>query len=196
MPDWDVHLTDGKDTTLKKCSTGYYDVVVVDSTLEKRDWLDTIKEIRARQIFTPILVISPTYDKRESQLIGLSEGADMCIETPFDISEMVLRIRVLKRRNTNYQSPQISYQGIVLNRPDGKICYGDTSLSVSPIEIEVFRLLTRASTPIHTSLLAEKISEGEDKVVFSAKCLKKKIGLLGCPIKLNIVESKCQLIVA
>ena len=194
MQDWELDLTDGKGTTLQKCSTGYYDVLVMDSTLPASDWLDTIKEIRARQIFTPILVISPTYDERESQLIGLAEGADMCIETPFDIKEMVLRIRVLKRRNTNYQSPTIQYQGILLNRPDGKICYGNTSLSVNPIEIEVFRLLTRASAPIHTSILAEKIGEGEEKVVFFAKCLKKKIALLGCPMKLNIYGSKCQLI--
>lgn len=196
MPSWDVHLTDCMEHTMQKCSTGYFDVLVIDSTIDNNKWLETIKEIRSRQIFTPILVISPTYDNRESQLIGLAEGADMCIETPFDVKEMVLRIRVLKRRNSNYQSPTISYNGVVLNRPDGKITYNGTSLSVSPIEIEVFRLLTRASTAIHAKDLAEKMCESEEKVKFSAKCLQKKIGLLGGPIMLEINKSTYQLIKA
>ena len=192
MPDWDVTPSYSKGDTLTYCSTGYYDVLVIDSTIEDSRWLETIKKIRDRQIFTPILVIVKDSDP-DSMMAGLIEGADMCIPKPLAIQEMILRIRVLKRRNTNYQSPVISFEGIDLHRPDGKICYGDTSLSVNPIEIEVFRLLTRASTPIHTSALAEKINETEDKVVFSAKCLQKKIGLLGSEIRLVIRNSKCQL---
>jgi DNA-binding response OmpR family regulator len=193
MPDWDVTPSDGKENTLNLCSTGYYDVLVIDSTIEESKWLETIKEIRNRQIFTPILVI--VSDSHPNSMIsGLIEGADMCIPMPIAMQEMILRIRVLKRRNTNYQSPLISFRGIDLNRPDGKICYGETSLSVTPIEIEVFRLLTRASTAINIKTLAEKIGEEEEKVVFFAKCLKKKIGLLGSPIQLKICGSQYQLI--
>lgn len=193
LPEWDVYLSSGGECTLKMCSTDYYDVLIIDSTINNNTWLNTIKEIRDRQIFTPILVITDSQD-RDSLIAGLTEGADMCIAKPFDLKEIVLRIRVLKRRNTNYQSPTITFSGIRLHRPDGKICYGNTSLSVSPIEIEVFRLLARASTEIHTSALAEKMNEQEEKVIFSAKCLQKKINLLGAPIKLHLNRSKCQLI--
>jgi hypothetical protein len=43
-------------------------------------------------------------------------------------------------------------------------------------------------------MLAEKINEATEKVTFAAKCLQKKIGLLGCQIKLEIKASKCQLV--
>lgn len=193
MPDWQVALSDGKENTLLKCSTDYYDVLVIDSTIVGSQWLETIQEIRDKQIFTPILVITAD-DSYENKVAGLLEGADMCISKPITVQEIVLRIRVLKRRNTNYQSPTISFKGIDLNRPDGKICFGDTSLSVTPIEIEVFRLLARASTPIHTAALAEKINTSEEKVVFFTKCLHKKIGLLGSTIRLEMKNSKCQLV--
>ena len=81
-----------------------------------------------------------------------------------------------------------------MHRPDGKICYGTTSLSVSPIEIEIFRLLTRASTAIPIRTLSEKMGEDEEKVIFFAKCLQKKIGLLGSHIRLVIKDSRCRLI--
>ena len=192
MPDWDVSLSDSYECAMTQCSIEYYDVLVLDATLNSSRCIETIREIRGRQIFTPILVIADIDDK-EMQLVSLTAGADMCITKPFDTQEMILRIRVLKRRNTNYQSPTISFDGIDLNRPDGKICFGLTSLSVNPIEIEVFRLLTRASAPIHVKTLAEKMNEPEDKVIFSAKCLQKKIGLLGCETKLEIRGPKCML---
>lgn len=191
MPDWDVILTETNNDILAMCSRDYYDVLVIDSNLlNDANTIMGIKEIRDRQIFTPILVITDT-NKENSQTLGLAEGADMCIEYPFDIKEMILRIRVLKRRNLNYQSPVIEYNGIILHRPDGKIRYGDTSLSVSPIEIELFRLLTRASSPVHVKILADKMNETEDKIIFAAKCLKKKIHLLNCDIKLEYKGSKC-----
>jgi DNA-binding response OmpR family regulator len=194
IEDWHVAIANSKGQVLTYCSTSFFDVIVVDATIENINCLELIKTIRDRQIFTPILLIAKEYDS-QSIIAGLEYGADMCIKRPFDIKELVLKIRVLKRRNTNYQSPTISFEGIDLNRPDGKICYNETSLSVSPIEIEVFRLLTRASAPIDFSTLSEKIKEAEEKVVFFTKCLQKKIGLLNSGIKLEIKGTKCRFVI-
>ena len=62
------------------------------------------------------------------------------------------------------------------------------------IEMDLFRLLTRASEPMHVRKLSEKIGETEDKIIFFAKCLQKKIGLLRCPIKLEIKNQKLMLV--
>lgn len=193
LSDWNVTISDSKGQTLTYCSTQFFDVLVIDSTIEATQWLETIKTIRDRQIFTPILVIAKDSEP-QNRIAGLEEGADMCIVKPFSEKEMLLRIRTLKRRNTNYQSPTITFEEITLNRPDGKICYEKTSLSVNPIEIEIFRLLTRATAPIHIKKLSEKTNEPEDKILFFAQCLQKKIGLLNSPIRLEIKNSKCKLI--
>ena len=190
---WIIDRVEDREQVLLSCSTQFYDVLVFDSTLSKFECLGTIKEIRDRQIFTPILVIAPG-PNHEDRVFGLDEGADMCICLPFPIKELILKVRTLKRRNTNYQSPIIEFEGLCLHRPDGKITFGETSLSVNPIEIELFRLLTRASSYMSFNMLSEKIKEPEEKVLFFAQCLQKKIKLLHCPMKLEIKESKCRLV--
>lgn len=191
--DWEVSVTDNRGQLLTFCSTRFFDVIVIDSTILDLPWLEIIKTIRERQIFTPILVITDEYNET-NRIAGLEEGADMCMSRPFTDKELMLRIRVLKRRNTNYQSPMISFENVHLNRPDGKICYENTSFSVNPVEIEVFRLLTRAATPIDIKKLAEKIKESEERINFCAQSLQKKIGLLNGPISLEIKHSKCRLV--
>lgn len=191
--DWNVTVADNRGQVLTFCSTRFFDVIVIDSTIPNFPWLEIIKTIRERQIFTPILVLTDEYNET-NRIAGLEEGADMCMARPFTYQELMLRIRVLKRRNTNFQSPTIAFEGISLNRPDGKICYENTSFSVSPVEIEVFRLLTRATAPIAIEKLAEKIKESEERINFCAQSLQKKIGLLSCPISLEIKHSKCRLV--
>lgn len=193
LDDWNLSIADNKGQILTYCSTSFFDVIVIDLSINNSDYLGLIKTIRERQIFTPILLITKEYDY-QNVIAGLEYGADMCIKRPFDIKELILKIRVLKRRNTNYQSPTISFEGISLNRPDGKICYSDTSLSVSPIEIEIFRLLSRASTSISIKKLSEKINEEESKIAFFANCLQKKIGLLNCPICFELKRGQCRLV--
>lgn len=191
--EWGIALASNKAEVMTQCTTQYFDVLIFDTRIEKFEWKDTIKEIRNKQIFTPILVIT-NGETKEAKTAGLLEGADMCLYYPYDADELILRVRTLKRRNTNYQSRTIDYEGIHLNRPDGKISYQDTSLSIGPIEMDLFRLLTRASEPMHVRKLSEKIGETEDKIIFFAKCLQKKIGLLRCPIKLEIKNQKLMLV--
>lgn len=189
MPDWNVTTVKAYEEILYACSIDYYDVLVIDSIINTEAALLTVKEIRNRQIFTPILSLIGDYQTQTNSF--LTAGSDMCLQYPFETIDVVTCIRALKRRNTNYQSRTISFKGINLNRPDGKIYFKDTSLSVSPLEIEIFRLLTRASAPISISILAEKMNEPDDKVIFFAKCLRKKIHLLGSGILLEIKNNKC-----
>ena len=190
---WTVSVTDNRGQLLTFCSTRFFDVIVIDSTILDFPWLEIIKTIRERQIFTPILVLTDEYNDK-NRIAGLEEGADMCMSNPFTNNELMLRIRVLKRRNENYQAPTIDFENVILNRPDGKICYDTTSFSVNPVEIEIFRLLTRATAPIHIERLAEKIKESEERIIFCAQSLQKKIGLLNGPISLEIKHSKCRLV--
>lgn len=190
LQNWHIVTVLNDAALLEKCCTEFYDVIVINSTLSNINWRNDIVAIRNKQIFTPILVIADVDDTT-----GLSEGADMTMLVPYTADELKLRIRVLKRRNQNYQSPLISYHGIELNRPDSKIRFEERTLSVSPIEIELFRLLTRSASPIAISSLADKINESNEKVIFFAKCLQTKIALLNSPIHLNIKHGKCQLIV-
>lgn len=186
---WIFHEAKTKNQALQDCSTSFYDVIIIDATDNAFPWLETIQELRIGKVFTPILL---AYSKRknENRIEGLKAGSDLCIREPFGYEEFELMVNVLHRRNTEYQAPTISYCGIMISRPDGKICHGETSLSVSPIEIEIFRLLTRATKPISAEKLSRKMNEPKERIHFFAECLQKKIEFLQAPIRLVIKEKK------
>ena len=186
-------FVDTETQVLNHCSTSFFDVILIDNSVKTFNVAELLKEIRNRQIYTPITVIVE-HKNLENVCAVLNNGADVCIEKGFDIEELLAKLNALVRRNTIYQSPNIYFEGISLHKSDGKITYGTTSLSVSPIEIELFRLLTRASTAISINKLSKKIKEPADKIMFFAECLQKKIWLLNCPIVLDIKNEKYRLI--
>lgn len=184
-------ISETKDDLLLHCTTLFYDIIVIDGT-NHFPWQSAISDLRQKQVFTPILIIYSD-DQRENRIEALKIGADIYIHEMLNIDEFELKINALHRRNTEYQSPYITYHGINLNRSDGKICFDGMSLSVSPIEIEIFRLLTRATKPISVDKLSKKINEPKDRICFFADCLKKKLGLLKSPIKLDIKDNRYSL---
>ena len=52
----EITITDNRGQLLTFCSTQFFDVIVIDATLQTFPWLDTIKTMRRRLIFTPISI--------------------------------------------------------------------------------------------------------------------------------------------
>lgn len=185
---WKVTKSPTDKHTMMCCTKYFYDVIILDLDIPDFDWKKLIKNIRNKQIFTPILILS---NSTQNRLSGLKEGADMCLQKPFNIDEIFLCIRTLKRRNTNYQTSTISFGNVKIDRPAEKIYSPFGSLSVNSTEIELFRLLTRANNYIKLSLLAEKLIEPEEKVLFSINCLIQKLQLLNANVHIIAKNNKC-----
>ncbi|MBP2635257.1 MAG: mprA 3 [Firmicutes bacterium] len=75
-------------------TTNHYDVLVLDRMLPKKDGLSIIKEVRNRNITTPILLVSAR-DSTNDQSDGLSAGADDYLIKPFTTDELLARLRKL-----------------------------------------------------------------------------------------------------
>lgn len=89
------HRYDGQDG-LDKALSHYYDLIILDLMLPSINGLEICRKIRQQQS-TPIIIItakSDTYDK----VAGLDYGADDYIVKPFDIEELLARIRAILRR--------------------------------------------------------------------------------------------------
>jgi two-component system response regulator QseB len=85
-------------TGLHRALTDRYDVMVVDRALPGVDGLDLITRLRRRGTVTPILVLSAMATPRE-RVAGLDAGAEDYLTKPFDIDELLARIRALLRRH-------------------------------------------------------------------------------------------------
>ena len=76
---------------------GTFDVIVLDVMLPGGSGLDLCRELRGRQIATPILMLTAR-DAVDDRVVGLEVGADDYVTKPFAFRELVARVRALARR--------------------------------------------------------------------------------------------------
>ena len=76
---------------------GMYDAIVLDLLLPRLNGLDVLKELRARKIPAPVLMLSAR-GALEDRVRGLDLGADDYLPKPFDFSELLARLRAITRR--------------------------------------------------------------------------------------------------
>ena len=86
---------DGREA-LDRADSDDFDVVVLDIGLPGRDGLDVLHELRARGRMVPILILTAA-DSLQDTVAGLEAGADDYMSKPFDLDEVVARIRARLR---------------------------------------------------------------------------------------------------
>ncbi len=118
---------DGEEA-LQKALTGNYDLILLDVMMPKMNGFDVCKKVRISKPETPILMLTAKgtiNDKTQ----GFNSGADDYIVKPFDIQEVLLRVRALVRRSPSSKKEQNVSQEIL------KI--GDIELFPDSLETEV-----------------------------------------------------------
>jgi DNA-binding response OmpR family regulator len=86
---------DMADTALR---SEHYDLVLLDLGLPRRDGLDVLRALRARKDHTPVLIVTAR-DAVQDRIAGLDAGADDYVLKPYDLHELLARIRALVRRS-------------------------------------------------------------------------------------------------
>src|SRR4030043_454674 len=82
-----------------------FDLIILDIMLPKKDGLTVCRELRAKKINTPILMLTAK-DTTEDKVIGLDSGADDYLVKPFAFTELMSRARALLRRGGPPQTPE------------------------------------------------------------------------------------------
>src|SRR4051812_5520770 len=96
---------DGADG-LQLATTTAYDVAIVDVMLPKLDGLALIKELRRRQIATPVLILSARHTV-DDRVTGLEAGGDVYLIKPFPFTELPAPGQALIRRATAAPPPSV-----------------------------------------------------------------------------------------
>src|SRR5262249_34895425 len=91
-----------------------YDAVILDLMLPRKDGLEVLRELRARSIRFPVLLLTAR-DSVESKVAGLENGADDYLTKPFDLRELIARIRALLRRTREEPSGILTADDLVLD---------------------------------------------------------------------------------
>src|SRR4029077_17397614 len=74
-----------------------FDALVLDIMLPGRDGLSVLRQLRERKIHTPVLLLSARGEVNE-RVEGLNAGADDYLPKPFELDELIARVRALGRR--------------------------------------------------------------------------------------------------
>jgi two-component system OmpR family response regulator len=91
-----------------------YDLMLLDLGLPRRDGLQVLRSLRARGWRTPVLVITAR-DAVADRIAGLDAGADDYLLKPFDVQELLARVRALIRRSAGRAEPLYSHNGVTLD---------------------------------------------------------------------------------
>ena len=142
--DW---CTNGK-TALStfKDKANHYDIVIVDIQLPGMDGFELAERISGIDGNMPFLFLTARNEKKD-RLRGLKLGADDYISKPFDIDELVLRVKNILRRNNpaerNRQLPSTTECGdTILYKEQFKICIGDDKcITLTQREVELLEYL-------------------------------------------------------
>lgn len=160
----------------------HYDLVLLDLGLPGKDGLDVLASIRARNSPVPLLIITAR-DGLDDRLRGLDGGADDYVLKPFEMAELLARMRAVLRRKGGNAAPVLG-NGVVSLDPATKevSVNGGSSVQLSNREFSLLQaLLLRPGAILSRGELEDRIygwgEEVESNAVeFLIHALRRKLG--------------------
>ncbi len=156
------HVSTTADADEALAST-HYDTLLLDLGLPDRDGLAWLENQRRRQMTRPVLVLTAR-DSLEDLVAGLNQGADDYMRKPFEIDELIARIRALLRRPGEALGVNLTAGNVVLNTSDREVTINGVAVEFGRREVDGLELLMRrAGRVVPKSAIEDAIySFGED----------------------------------
>lgn len=120
--------------------SGGYDGIILDIMMPKRDGLEVLSALRRNGCRTPVLLLTAK-TQVEDRIQGLDTGADDYLPKPFDMGELIARIRAMLRRREEYHPDLIRFGDLTLDLQSGAINVGEMSFQLPKQEYRVMEQL-------------------------------------------------------
>ncbi|OIQ71812.1 transcriptional regulatory protein QseB [mine drainage metagenome] len=175
--DW---VRDGQ-TALDTLATQVYGVVLLDLGLPKKDGMEVLRAIRAKNNPVPVLVITAR-DTLDDRIRGLDSGADDYVLKPFEMGELLARMRAVVRRKGGVAGPVLTNGVMALDPATRQVDLNGAAVPLSGREFSLLMaLMVRPGAILSRSDLEDRIygwnEEVESNAVeFIIHALRKKLG--------------------
>lgn len=149
-------------------ATGHCDLAILDLGLPDRDGMSLLRELRDRHDAVPVLVLTAR-DALEDRVAGLEAGADDYLLKPFELDELVARLRALLRRVAGRATEIVTHAGLSLDPARREVRWHDEPVSLPRRELLLLEALMHARDVILTAdQLQERIYGFEESVASNA----------------------------
>ncbi len=176
--DW---VCDGQ-MALDALNTQYYDLILLDLGLPKKDGFEVLRSIRSKNNATPVVILTAR-DAIEDRILGLDSGADDYVLKPFSLAELFARMRAVIRRKGGVGSPVLSNGQLILDPSNFHVKRDDReSIQLTNREFGLLQaLMLRPGAILSRAELEERIygwgEEVESNAIeFLIFSLRKKLG--------------------
>ena len=110
-------------------------IILLDVMMPKKDGLEVLTEMRARNIVTPTLMLTAKTEI-DDRVAGLDAGADDYLTKPFAMKEFLARVRAMTRRKTVYAARKLKFGDFSLDSENFELaCENSMRLSVKEFEL-------------------------------------------------------------
>ncbi|HEY6376890.1 MAG TPA: response regulator transcription factor [Edaphobacter sp.] len=133
------HASDGN-TGSHLADQGIYDVIVLDLMLPGKSGQRVLHDLRQRSIHSPVLILT-ALDGKESIIQLLNDGADDYLSKPFDLGELLARVKALIRRGKGASTSVLTMSDVVLDTVHQTVTRKGEAIELSPTEYRILEYL-------------------------------------------------------
>src|SRR5882757_324079 len=133
------HALDGE-TGSHLAEQGVYDAIVLDLMLPGKSGQTVLHDLRRRAIHTPVLILT-AQDGKEFIIELLNAGADDYLSKPFNLGELLARVKALIRRGKGTSTPVLSVADVELDTVRQTVRRRDQMIDLSPTEYRILEYL-------------------------------------------------------
>jgi DNA-binding response OmpR family regulator len=161
------HVADAK-SALLTIDTNECDMLILDLGLPDMDGLTLLKQIRKKNVALPVLILTAR-DSIEDKIKGLDQGADDYLSKPFDVNELIARLRVIERRLGTATSSTITIGEVRLDCASHELSVAEQPVELSRKEFMLLKVLLEQAGRIQSrEQLESKLYEWGEEVASNA----------------------------
>ena len=169
---------------------GLYDAAILDIMMPVMDGITVLARARAGRNMTPVLILTAK-SEIDDKITGLDVGANDYLTKPFDMRELLARLRVLTRKADVQQNSILSFGNVKLNTQSFELSAPGGNYKLANKEYQTMLLLMRnPETVLSPSQFLENIwdpdSRAEDNTVWTyISYLRRKLEAIGADIRIE-----------
>jgi DNA-binding response OmpR family regulator len=132
-----------------------YDAMVLDVMLPRKDGVAVCRDLRSRNINTPILMLTAK-DALDDRIKGLDSGADDYQTKPFAFSELLARVRALMRREALPKSQKLKVGDLLMDTLSREVWRGERKVDLTTKEYSMLEYFMRHPNMVLTRTMLEE----------------------------------------